>query len=1188
MKPVDPRLVRRARPVRAFLGALAGIGAADAVLLIVQATLLADLISGLVLTPRSQASYAGPVAGLIAASLGRAALAWFREACAVRTSTAVKAALRADLIKALTTGRVRAADRERAGEAAVLATRGIDALDGYFARYLPQLALAAIVPAVLGVRVLTADPLSALIIALTIPLIPLFMILIGLMTRDHMAERWSTLERLGGHFLEVVAGLPTLVAFGRAKPQQAAIRRAADAHRRATSRTLRVAFLSSLVLELIAMLSVALVAVAIGLRLADGSLSLRTGLLVLICAPEVYLPLRLVGARYHEAAEGLAATDQIFANTVSTTTPHEGAASAAHNIAIASASPGTIRFSGVRISREGRADQVVPDLELPLDEGRVTALVGPSGVGKTTLLHLLLGFDTPSSGRISVGDMQLCDAQLSDTQPSDTRPSDTRPSDTDLEQWRARLAWLPQRPLLTGRTVAEAIRLGKPLAADEEVVHAASAAGIDFPLDTPLGRDGTAISGGQARRVGLARAILRDAPIVLLDEPTEHLDPDTERSITESLRSWLPGRTALLITHRPALLELCDTIVRLEPSPQTEPAQPAATPAPLESGRAVSRAAAAPRAIGSAAEESATPRQIRTRITAAAGLAGAAALCSVGLAAASAWLIATAALRPPLLTLQVGIAAVQAFGIGRAVLRYAERLSGHDATLRLLADLRVRVYRALARRAPAGMAAERGGDLLANLTSDIDAVQDLFLKVLLPVAGVVLSCSGLLLFDLLALPSSALVLCLGISVGAVLVPLVARATSRGAETRTATTRARLTEHTVDLLGALPDLVAYGAAARHVQLIAEDDRQLSVLERRSALAGGLGQALNLLASGTTCAALAVVAGHAVRAGHVGGPIAAALVLAPLALFELLATLPDAARAYDHGNAGWERLRRIADAPPLVPTPERPKALAWTAESVLTFERVTAVWPDPDPRSRPVIEPCDDAEPAVCDVSFQVRAGEHVEISGPSGIGKSTLAALAARFLDPVSGSVRIDGTDLREIDPDRVRDTVVVCGQDAHLFDATIRENLRIARPDATERELSRVLRAVRLDEWIAALPNGLDTAVGQFGDAVSGGERQRIALARVLLSRAPVVVLDEPLAHLDAQTAAAVELNLRRELRGRTVLWIRHDRAFRPSPSGVRRVTMQEVNVSGPEAADPIGPPRRRGVVTCRTAPWAM
>lgn len=1171
MKPVDPRLVRRARPVRAFLGALAGIGAADAVLLIVQATLLADLISGLVLAPRSQAPYAGAVAGLVAASLGRAALAWFREACAVRTSTAVKAALRADLIKALTTGRVRAADRERAGEAAVLATRGIDALDGYFARYLPQLALAAIVPAVLGVRILTADPLSALIIALTIPLIPLFMVLIGLMTRDHMAERWSTLERLGGHFLEVVAGLPTLVAFGRAKAQQAAIRRAADAHRRATSRTLRVAFLSSLVLELIAMLSVALVAVAIGLRLADGGMSLRTGLLVLICAPEVYLPLRLVGARYHEAAEGLAATDQIFANTAAAQTSREDAApthaaSSAHSVAIASASASAIRFTGVRVSREGRAEQVVPDLELPLEEGQVTALVGPSGVGKTTLLHLLLGFDAPSSGRISVGDKQL--------------------PDTDLEQWRARLAWLPQRPLLTGRTVADAIRLGKPLATDKEVAHAALAAGIDFPLDTPLGRDGTAISGGQARRVGLARAILRDAPIVLLDEPTEHLDPDTERSITESLRSWLPGRTALLITHRPALLELCDTIVHLKPSPQTEPTQPAATPATRAAGRPTSRAAAS-RETGSLARESVTPRRIRTRIIAAAALAGAAALCSVGLAAASAWLIATAALRPPLLTLQVGIAAVQAFGIGRAVLRYAERLSGHDATLRLLADLRVRVYRALARRAPAGMAAERGGDLLANLTSDIDAVQDLFLKVLLPVAGVVLSCTGLLLFDLLALPSSALLLCLGISVGAVLVPLVARATSRGAETRTAAVRARLTEHTVDLLSALPDLVAYGAAARHAKLIAEDDRQLSALERRSALAGGLGQALNLLAAGTTCAALAVVAGHAVRAGHVGGPIAAALVLAPLALFELLATLPDAARAYDHGRAGWERLRRIADAPALVPTPERPKSLAWTAESVLEFERVTALWPDPDPRSRQTIESCDDTEPALCDVSFQVRAGQQVEISGPSGIGKSTLAALAARFLDPASGAVRIDGTDLREIDPDRIRDTVVVCGQDAHLFDTTIRENLRIARPDVTDDELSRVLRAVRLDDWVAALPAGVNTAVGQFGDAVSGGERQRIALARVLLSRAPVVVLDEPLAHLDADTAAAVELNLRRELRGRTVLWIRHDRAFRPSPGRVRRVTMQEANVLSTEAADPIGPPRRRGVVTCRTAPWA-
>lgn len=1157
MKPVDPRLVRRARPVRAFLAALAGIGAADAALVVAQATLLADLVARLVLDPRSSAPYAGAVLALVAASLARAVLAWAREALAVRTSTAVKAALRGDLIRGLIRGPARAADRERTGELAVLATRGIDALDGYFARYLPQLALAAIVPAVLGARILAADPLSALIIAVTVPLIPLFMVLIGMMTRDHLASRWSALERLGGHFLEVVAGLPVLVAFGRAKGQAGAIRRAADAHRRATVRTLRVAFLSSLVLELIAMLSVALVAVAIGLRLADGTLTLRTGLLVLICAPEVYLPLRQVGARYHEAADGLAASDRIFAWTAESV-PACGVARERGVVSDRGVVPGrgVVRFEGVRVAREGRDEQIVPDLELPIEEGRTSALIGPSGIGKSTLLHLLLGFDTPSAGRITVGGLDL--------------------ADLDPEQWRAQVAWLPQRPRLTGRSVAEAIRLGRPAADTAEIARAADAAGIDFPLDMPLGRDGTALSGGQARRVALARAILRDAPIVLLDEPTEHLDPETEAAITAALRAWLPGCTALLITHRPALLELCDTVVRLEPvavpaavfataqkpaeGSETQSPREATVSAPVALGASATSAGSAARvdtapSAAAPSQEAAPPQEtapsaqssgLRSRMLAAIALGSAAALSSVGLAASSAWLISTAALRPPLLTLQVGIAAVQAFGIGRAALRYAERLAGHDATLRLLADVRVRVYRGLLRRAPAGMAAERGGDLLANLTADIDATQDLFLKVLLPGVAAIMAATGLLLFDVLVLPVSALVLAAGVVLGGVLAPLATRAAGRGAQRRTAAAYAQLADDTVDLLGALPDLVAYGAAERHAGRIAAADRRLTALARRGALASGLGLALGVLAAGATSAALAGLALGAAATAAVAGPVAAALVLAPLALFESLAALPDAALAYDRGRAGWERLRRIAEAEPLVPTPRDPEPLAWTGAFVLEFDRVTAAWPDPQgrPAAPARAERSDPDRPgfhaAVSGLSFVLRAEEQVELTGPSGAGKSTVAALASRCLDPVRGAVRIDGVDLRAADPEQVRNLVVVCGQDAHLFDTTIRENLRVARPDASDAQLWRVLAAVRLEPWIRGLPAGLDTRVGQLGDAVSGGERQRIALARVLLSRAPLVVLDEPLAHLDAETAAAVERGLRRELAGRTVVWIRH------------------------------------------------
>jgi ATP-binding cassette subfamily C protein CydCD len=1099
MRPVDPRLLRRARPVRIFLAALTGLGALDAILLIIQATLLADLVSRLVTAPRSTSPLAAAVLGLLAASLGRAAISWVRESLAARTSSAVKATLRADLLGHLARGPARAADRARTGELAVLATRGVDALDGYFARYLPQLALAAIVPALVGARILAADPLSALIIALTVPLIPVFMILIGMMTRDHLTQRWAALERLGGHFLEVVAGLPTLVAFGRARKQTDAIRRAADAHRRATMRTLRVAFLSSLALELIAMLSVAMVAVGIGLRLADGSLDLRTGLLVLICAPEVYLPLRQVGARYHEATEGLAAADRVFTETA---TPVVSGGQTWPD------PDGEIRFEAVGVTREDRGADRAPNASFTLAPGRVTGLVGPSGAGKSTLLHLLLGFDQPTTGRITVGGTDLAGL------------------DTDL--WRAQIAWVPQNSRLTGATVADAIRLGSPDAADADIARAALCAGIDFPLDTPLGRDATAISGGQARRVALARAILRDAPILLLDEPTEHLDPETERIITDALRTWLPGRTTLLVTHRPALLELCDTIVHLD-----APATPNTATA-AGNGPALETAVTLPGQSGSsdritAMQQQATPKpvRLRPRVLAAVGLGSAAALCTVGLGGSAAWLIATAAQRPPLLTLQVGIAAVQAFGLGRAALRYAERLTGHDATLRILADLRVRIYRGLLRRAPAGLAAERGGDLLANLTADIDATQDLFLKVLLPSASVAVSCLILMLVDLIALPAAALALAAGVAVAGVLAPALARYTARRAEQRTTTSRAEMADHIVDLLDALPDLVAYGAAETRTAQIAEDDQRLAALERRGALASGLGAALITLASGATVATLAAIAIGAVRTGRIGAPMAAALVLAPLALFELLAVLPDAARALDRGLAGWDRLRRVADAPPLVPTPARPSPLDWTGESVLEFDRVSATWPGAE-------------LPAVRDVSFRLRAGEQITLTGPSGAGKSTLGALAVRSLDPTAGTVHIDGVDLSLTDPDQVRRLVALCDQNAHLFDTTIRENLRIGRPDAAESALWHVLKLVCLDQWVAALPHGLDTPVGQLGDAVSGGERRRIALARALLSPAPVLVLDEPTAHLDAATAATVDENLRRELAGRTVIWIRH------------------------------------------------
>jgi ABC-type transport system involved in cytochrome bd biosynthesis fused ATPase/permease subunit len=322
-------------------------------------------------------------------------------------------------------------------------------------------------------------------------------------------------------------------------------------------------------------------------------------------------------------------------------------------------------------------------------------------------------------------------------------------------------------------------------------------------------------------------------------------------------------------------------------------------------------------------------------------------------------------------------------------------------------------------------------------------------------------------------------------------------------------------------------VAFNAAEQQSARIARDDLALSALERRGALGSGVGLALVLSATGCTCAATALAALHAVQGGSISGPVAAALVLAPLALFEAFAVLPDAARAVDRGREAHRRLIRLADAPPLIPAPRAPIRPAWTPDSVLELDAVDAAWPGAQ---------CI----AVEGVTLRLAAGEHVTLSGPSGAGKSTVAQLVTRGLDPVRGAVRIDGVDLRHVHPDHVRRLVAVFGQDAHLFDADIRENLRVARPEAHEDELWDALRVVCLDTWVRALPAGLDTRVGSLGDAVSGGEAQRVALARTLLSRAPILVLDEPTAHLDAATATAVEANLRRELRGRTVLWLRH------------------------------------------------
>ena len=1124
-----------------------------------QAWFFGTLINNFIFLENTLADEMNTILYLTIAIIVRLLAHYIQEAVANRLGTAVKASFREHALEHMF--KLGVQHKERHGDVIHLLTDGLEQVDAYVARYIPQILYAIMIPLIMGIAIVDALPIIGIILIVTVPLIPFFMILIGKQADRLNKEQWERMSFLSGHFLDVLQGITTLKLFGRAKDQIKVIGRLSEEFKDSTLKVLRVAFLSALVLELVSTISTALIAVYLGLTLLDGEIAFFPAFFILLLAPEFYTPFRQLGAAFHT---GMAGKTSIL--------KYEDFMNREPSLPVG----GTTRLDGSveHIEIEDltftykNSDNGVRHITLEAKRNAPIMLVGESGAGKSTIAHIVGGFLQAPRGTVTVDGHDICNL--------------------NIDWWRQQITYVSQHPHIMKGTLREVLSFGMDVS-DKEILDACKEVQLldvisrhDDGLDAVIGEGGLGLSGGERQRVALVRAFLRKGQVLILDEVTAHLDVKTESIISTAIQRLMKDKIVIIIGHRLQTMHWASKLYVLKQGIIIQQGSyeelvavdgyfkdlvasglgefSSAIEEELKAGKhsTAQHIAVMEETLKQACIADAQKQEVITdAITKSStldkhdvkrqkmGLQGWKLLfavlspakwslvlaliftfltvfMNVGLLTVSSWLLASAALQPGLTYLSLAIVGVRFFGVSRAVCRYFERYTSHRMAFQGLYGLRLWFYAHLEPLAPAILKRFGAGDMLGRIMGDIEVLQFFYLRTLIPpVAAIALTAlvayGASTIDDSLVMPILMAALVLG-----VVVPLVVYAHNKQSLRAIGPKQGDYKALLSDTMDSLEDVISYGnenlVYKRIQQMMRHVDGHKGTIDRGM----NLGNTLFLGGVQLTVVVVAIMAANELTGAWASVMVAVAAI-GTQAWFEALQPMIAAVHHGAESKVATSRLIALANEPLPVVEPLEPKP--FNPNRDITFTNVSFGY--------------DDAHTIYENLRLDIKQGQSIAIVGASGSGKTTLFNMLERLYD-YNGSIHVGDVELKDISMDTWRNALGAITQDTYIFHASFGDNIRLARPEATADELEQAIHRASLQNVVDKLSDGIHTIVGSGGHGLSGGERQRVALARLFLRNPQIVLLDEPLEGLDQVTRKALHRDLMHYVEGKTCLYITH------------------------------------------------